>query len=222
MIKSRVIKGIIFDCDGTLVDSEHLFNRALSLKLTDRGICLTADQLVARFRGVKFANVLKTLEREYSLTLNDAFVNDYRELVNAFFKKELSACDGVVETLDQIQLPMAVASNGPLTKMQIAMDVTGLSEYFQHHLYSAYDVNSWKPEPDLFLHAANQLELQPSECLVVEDSEVGVDGAIAANMKAVLYDPKGVHGDYYERLSEDSKSSVLRVTHFSGILTALQ
>ena len=217
-----MISGIIFDCDGTLVDSEHLFNRALSLKLADRGICLTADQLVARFRGVKFANVLKTLEREYSLTLNDAFVNDYRELVNAFFKKELSACDGVVETLDQIQLPMAVASNGPLTKMQIAMDVTGLSEYFQHHLYSAYDVNSWKPEPDLFLHAANQLELQPSECLVVEDSEVGVDGAIAANMKAVLYDPKGVHGDYYERLSEDSKSSVLRVPHFSGILTALQ
>ena len=217
-----MIKGIIFDCDGTLVDSEHLFNRALSLKLVDRGIRLTADQLVARFRGVKFANVLKTLEREYSLTLNDAFVNDYRELVNTFFKKELSACDGVVETLDQIQLPMAVASNGPLTKMQIAMDVTGLSEYFQHHLYSAYDVNSWKPEPDLFLHAANQLELQPSECLVVEDSEVGVDGAIAANMKAVLYDPKGVHGDYYERLSEDSKSSVLRVPHFSGILTALQ
>ena len=217
-----MIKGIIFDCDGTLVDSEHLFNRALSLKLADRGICLTADQLVARFRGVKFANVLKALEREYSLTLNDAFVNDYRELVNTFFKKELSACDGVVETLDQIQLPMAVASNGPLTKMQIAMDVTGLSEYFQHHLYSAYDVNSWKPEPDLFLHAANQLELQPSECLVVEDSEVGVDGAIAANMKAVLYDPKGVHGDYYERLSEDSKSSVLRVPHFSGILTALQ
>ena len=216
-----MISGIIFDCDGTLVDSEHLFNRALSLKLADRGICLTADQLVARFRGVKFANVLKALEREYSLTLNDAFVNDYRELVNTFFKKELSACDGVVETLDQIQLPMAVASNGPLTKMQIAMDVTGLSEYFQHHLYSAYDVNSWKPEPDLFLHAANQLELQPSECLVVEDSEVGVDGAIAANMKAVLYDPKGVHDDYYERLSEDSKSSVLRVTHFSGILTAL-
>ena len=216
-----MISGIIFDCDGTLVDSEYLFNRALSLKLVDRGIRLTADQLVARFRGVKFANVLKTLEREYSLTLNDAFVNDYRELVNTFFKKELSACDGVVETLDQIQLPMAVASNGPLAKMQIAMDVTGLSEYFQHHLYSAYDVNSWKPEPDLFLHAANQLELQPSECLVVEDSEVGVDGAIAANMKAVLYDPKGVHDDYYERLSEDSKSSVLRVTHFSGILTAL-
>jgi len=126
-----MISGIIFDCDGTLVDSEHLFNRALSLKLVDRGIRLTADQLVARFRGVKFANVLKTLEREYSLTLNDAFVNDYRELVNAFFKKELSACDGVVETLDQIQRPMAVASNGPLAKMQIAMDVTGLSEYFR-------------------------------------------------------------------------------------------
>jgi len=216
-----MIKGIIFDCDGTLVDSEHLFNRALSLKLAGRGISLTADQLVTRFRGVKFAVVLATLEQEFSVTLDDTFVNDYRSLVEVFFKKELKACDGVLETLKQIQLPMAVASNGPLEKIKMAIKVTGLNNYFDQHLYSAYDVNSWKPAPGLFLHAANQLNLTASECLVVEDSEVGIDGAIAANMNAVLYDPKGVHSDYYENLGEHFKQSVLRVTHFSDILTAL-
>ena len=216
-----MIKGVIFDCDGTLVDSEYLFNRALSLKLSERGIDLTADQLVARFRGVKFAKVLKALEQEYSVTLDDSFVDDYRGLVDVFFKQKLSACDGVSETLDQIQLPMAVASNGPLAKMRIAMEVTGLSEYFHQHLYSAYDVDSWKPDPGLFLYVADKLQLRADECLVVEDSEVGVDGALAANMQAILYDPKGVHNDYYQRLGEHSKRNVIRVTHFSDILAVL-
>jgi len=165
--------------------------------------------------------VLTTLEQEYSVVLDDDFVDDYRGLVEVFFKKELCACDGVVKTLDQIRLPMAVASNGPLAKMRIAVDVTGLSGYFHQHLYSAYDVDSWKPDPGLFLHVARKLQLQANECLVVEDSEVGVDGAIAAGMKAVLYDPKGAHVDYYQRLSEHSKKNVTRVTHFSDILTVL-
>ena len=73
-----MIKGIIFDCDGTLVDSEHLFNRALSIKLEERGVGLTANQLVARFRGVKFADVIATIEQEYSVNLDENFIEQYR------------------------------------------------------------------------------------------------------------------------------------------------
>lgn len=216
-----MIKGIIFDCDGTLVDSERLFNRALSLKLASRGIDLTAGQLVSRFRGEKFAKVLTSLQQEYAVILDDAFVDEYRSLVETFFKKELKACDGVVNTLSQIKLPMAVASNGPLVKMQIAITVTGLGDYFDKHLYSAYEVDSWKPDPALFLYVANQLKLQANECLVVEDSEVGIDGAIAANMKAVLYDPNGVHERYYDDLSDQGKANVKKIAHFSALLGVL-
>ena len=216
-----MIKGIIFDCDGTLVDSEHLFNRALSIKLEERGVGLTANQLVARFRGVKFADVIATIEQEYSVNLDENFIEQYRTLVSTFFKQDLQACEGVAETLAKIDLPMSVATNGPLAKMKIAMDVTELSGFFNGRLFSAYDVDCWKPDPGLFLHVASIMNLTAQECLIVEDSVVGIEGAIAANMKAVLYDPKDVHADYYSSLEKNSNADVVKISHFSEILTAL-
>ena len=216
-----MIKGIIFDCDGTLVDSEYLFNRALSIKFEERGVRLTANQLVARFRGVKFADVIATIEQEYSVNLDENFIEQYRTLVSTFFKQDLQACEGVAETLAKIDLPMSVATNGPLAKMKIAMDVTELSGFFNDRLFSAYEVDCWKPDPGLFLHVASIMNLTAQECLVVEDSVVGIEGAIAANMKAVLYDPKNVHADYYSSLEKNSNSDVVKISHFSEILTAL-
>ena len=217
-----MIKGIIFDCDGTLVDSEHLFNRALSLKLAERGVNLSANQLVARFRGVKFADVLASIEQEFKVKLDDGFVAQYRALVETFFKQDLKACDGVAQTLAQIDLPMSVATNGPLAKMKIAMQVTGLSDFFNERLFSAYDVDCWKPDPGLFLHVADAMNLSAQECLVVEDSVVGIDGAIAANMNAVLYDPHGVHSNYYASLDSSQRASVAKVSHFSEVLNCLK
>ena len=216
-----MIKGIIFDCDGTLVDSEHLFNRVLSIKLEERGVGLTANQLVARFRGVKFADVIATIEQEYSVDLDENFIEQYRTLVSTFFKQDLQACDGVAQTLAKIDLPMSVATNGPLAKMKIAMDVTELSGFFNGHLFSAYEIGCWKPDPGLFLHVASIMNLTAQECLVVEDSVVGIEGAIAANMKAVLYDPKDVHEDYYSSLETNSNADVVKISHFSEIFTAL-
>ena len=216
-----MIKGIIFDCDGTLVDSEHLFNRALSIKLEERGVVLTANHLVTSFRGVKFADVLTIIEQEFKVELDEGFVAQYRALVETFFKQDLKACDGVAETLAKIDLPMSVATNGPLAKMKIAMDVTELSDFFDDRLFSAYEIGCWKPDPGLFLHVASIMNLTAQECLVVEDSVVGIEGAIAANMKAVLYDPKDVHADYYSNLEKNSNADVLKISHFSEVLTAL-
>ena len=65
---------MIFDCDGTLVDSEELFNRALSIKLGERGVKLSAKQLVDQFRGVQLTTVLETLQTQYNVELDDAFI----------------------------------------------------------------------------------------------------------------------------------------------------
>ena len=221
-----MIKGIIFDCDGTLVDSEDLFNHALSIKLAERGVEVTAEQLVVRFRGTKFANVIAAIEQEHSLKLDDVFIAEYRSLVEIFFKDELRPCDGVIETLPKIDLPMSVASNGPLAKMKIAMEVTGLSGFFNDRLFSAYEVNSWKPDPALFLHAARAMKLSADECLVVEDSVVGIEAAISANMPAVLYDPNGSHAAYYFDLTRRIKNGcikahVIKVSHFSEVVDVL-
>jgi len=177
-----MIKCIIFDCDGTLVDSEVLFNRALSIKLKDRGIELSAKQLVDRFRGVQLTTVLKTLQAEFNTELDNAFIDDYRSLVNRFFENELKQCEGVSQTLDQINIAKCVATNGPLAKMQLALKVTRLESYFGEHLFSAYQINSWKPDPTLFLFAAKRMGFNHNECLVVEDSVVGLEAADSAGM----------------------------------------
>ena len=190
-----MIKCLIFDCDGTLVDSEQLFNRALSEKLAPLGVCISAEVLVERFRGVKLTNILEVLEAEHSISLDEGFVNAYRQLVERIFSEELTACDGVIETLSQIDLAMCVASNGPINKMKLSLSVCGLASFFGDKLFSAYQVNSWKPEPDLFLHTANEMGFKPHECLVVEDSRVGIEAAESAGMRSVLYDPNDVHGE---------------------------
>ena len=188
-----MIKCIIFDCDGTLVDSELLFNNALSVKLKEQGINLTAAELVSRFRGVKLTEILAEIESEYSILLDEVFIEDYRLLVNEFFEQELVACRGVPETLSQLETAMCVATNGPLEKMQLALSVTNLAHYFGDNLFSAYEVGAWKPDPQLFLFSATKMGFKAHECLVVEDSVVGVEAAKAANMRAVLYDPHHVH-----------------------------
>ena len=203
-----MIKCIIFDCDGTLVDSEVLFNRALSHKLAEKGIHISASTLVDRFRGVKFIDVLATIERESKTVLNDDFVTSYRDLVTELFEQELQACEGVAETLASLNTAMCVATNGPLAKMQQALRVTGLRHYFNEALFSAYEIEAWKPSPDLFLHASKTMGFEHDECLVVEDSLVGIEAALAAKMKAVLFDPHSIHSDI---------SGVIRITEFSEI-----
>ena len=205
-----MIKCIIFDCDGTLVDSEHLFNRALSEKLSDKGVLLSAEKLVQRFRGVKLLAALEQLEAEHSVKLNDKFVKDYRLLVDVLFTNELQACVGVVETLSKIDIAMCVASNGPFEKMQLALSITGLTGFFGDNIFSAYEIKAWKPDPGLFYHAAKKMGFRPAECLVLEDSLVGIDAANAAGMHAVLYDPNEVYAEH---------TSIKKIMHFSEVLS---
>jgi len=207
-----LIECVIFDCDGTLVDSEVLFNQALSVKLAERGVGLSAEQLVVRFRGVQLTKVLQTLSQEYDVELDTHFVDGYRVLVTEYFKRDLIACQGVPQILAKLDQALCVASNGPLAKMKMALELTNIDHYFNGHLFSAYQINSWKPAPNLFLHAAKTMGYSSKQCMVVEDSVVGIQAAIAAGMSAVLYDPNGVH---------PSIDGVIKISKFSQILELL-
>jgi len=189
-----MIKCIIFDCDGTLVDSEFLCNLALEIKLRDYGVKSSATELVERFRGVKLTSILEAMEIEHQIKLKDNFEHSYRALVNDLFEERLQPCQGVHDALDElIDYPKCVASSGPLNKINKALSITKLSAYFNGQIFSAHEVKSWKPDPGLFLHAAQQMGFKPEECAVIEDSEVGITAAKAAGMKAILYDPHKIH-----------------------------
>ena len=184
-----MIKCVIFDCDGTLVDSEYLCSLGFELLLKNYGVHANANEMVDEFRGKKLDLILRSLESKYKIKLADDFVISYREQVSNLFETDLRAFDGVREALSSIDLAMCVASSGPREKILKSLRLTDLEEYFSGNIYSAYDINSWKPEPDLFIHAANEMGFKASECAVVEDSVVGIRAAKSANMKAILFDP---------------------------------
>ena len=204
------IKCVIFDCDGTLVDSEYLFNRALSEQLRRRGISLDAQVLVKRFRGMNLSVVIESLETEYSVTLDGEFIAVYRDAVEVLFRRELVACKGVAETLGRLRVAMCVASNGPIAKMKLALSVTGLSNFFGDRLFSAYQVNAWKPDPKLFQYAAKKMGFDSTQCLVVEDSLVGIEAARKAGMTAILYDSNKAHKEVNDLIKIDCFSQLLR------------
>lgn len=183
-------KCIIFDCDGTLVDSEFLANKALAMQLNTVGVEADPADLVARYRGWKLANILQSISTRLNVNLPSNFVAAYRRTFSTLCQQELEPIDGVKETLEKIDIPICVASSGPMHKIQESLDLTGLSDFFGDDLFSAYDVSSWKPDPGLFLFAAEQMRVDPKDCWVVEDSKVGIQAAIAAGMHPVYFAPE--------------------------------
>lgn len=179
------LKCIIFDLDGTLVDSESLSSKALLdlLPTVDEGI----KELTDRYHGKKLADILTDIERRFNISIPEGFESIYREHAADIFKEELKPIPGVSEMLDQICHPRCIASSGPLEKMKHSLNITGLGKYFGSNLFSAYEIGVWKPDPGLFLHAAREMGFEPEDCVVVEDSLTGIKAAKSANMDVLHY-----------------------------------
>ena len=176
---------VIFDLDGTLVDSEGLCNQAFLNLLPQLGD--TLESLIQRYRGKKLAPILADLEYRLCQNLPDAFEQHYRQHVAELFSRELKPMPGVLEMLETTNFSKCIASSGPPSKIRQALQVSGLAHYFGDSVFSSYEVGSWKPEPGLFQFAANAMGYTPSQCVVVDDSEVGIEAAAAAGMKAFQY-----------------------------------
>ena len=183
-------KCLLFDSDGTLVDSEFLNNQALAAELQVSGITETAQELVSNYRGWMFSAVLDDIQARHDIVLDTGFTGRFRHRASLHFESNLRAISHIPEVLAELNAPMCVASNAPMAKIKQAMNITGLEKFFGDSIYSAYEINSWKPEPDLFLHAAKAMRHQPEQCIVIEDSDVGVSAALAAGIDVVRYDPE--------------------------------
>lgn len=184
-----MVKCIVFDCDGTLVDSEYLCHLGLEIKLREYAVDIPASEMMSKYRGWKLANILAELETQFGISLNESFVHEYRATTANLFEEQLRPCTGVAEALAKIKLPKCVASNGPQEKIKKALSVCKLSQHFNGNIYSAYDINSWKPEPGLLIYAAEQMGFSPEECLLVDDTELGINSAKSAGMPSILFDP---------------------------------
>jgi HAD superfamily hydrolase (TIGR01509 family) len=176
-------EGIILDSDGTLVDSEKLAMEVLVQHVGEYGLILTADELLALFKGKRLAESVERLSALSGTLLPDSFVPEFRRRMGETFAKRLQAIAGATDLVKALKIPYCVASNGPRDKIELSLRLTGLLPYFEEgRIFSAFDVGVWKPDPGLFLHAAKAMQLQPNNCAVVEDSLPGITAGIAAGM----------------------------------------
>ena len=184
-----MIRCVIFDFDGTLVDSETLCNQAFLDVIPS--LNTSVENLTGRYTGGKLAWIFSDIEQQFKCTMPPAVEQLYRNRVTELFQSSLQAFEGVHQVLDNIALPICIATSAPLGKVEPALAKTNLAKYFSKNVYSSYTINSWKPEPDIFLHAAEKMNVAPQNCLVVEDSKPGIQAATAAGMKAVQFCSSG-------------------------------
>ncbi len=176
---------VIFDLDGTLVDSETLGTEALLELLPELDTPL--ETLITAYRGQRMATILADVERRLNRKLPDGFEHVYREHAAARMKTHLKTMPGVAEMLEQLTQPLAVASSAPPAKIQLALQVCGIAHHFGDRVFSCYEIHAWKPDPSIFLHTARAMNVPPHRCIVIEDSEVGVAAALAAGMRVLRY-----------------------------------
>lgn len=178
---------MIFDCDGVLVDTERLTVQVYVKMLGRLGWNLTEEQMLDRFLGRTHHHMVRQIETYLGHALPDGWEKEYRRLIDNAFESELKAVDGIEEAISNIRIRDCVASSGSQERIRKTLSLTGLYPHFEGRIFSATEVTTGKPAPDLFLHAARQMSTDPADCVVVEDSPAGVQAAHSAGMRALAY-----------------------------------
>jgi len=170
-----------------LIDSEILSQKVLLALLKDKGVDADAEYFRANFLGRTFENVTNKVAQDFSVMLNNAFRQAFREELFSTFDKELRRTQQVTTVLDKLSIRSCVATSSSPARVSHALKVAGLSDYFTNSVFTASEVENGKPAPDIFLHAAKRMGANPKNCLVFEDSLSGIKGGLAAGMQVVQF-----------------------------------
>jgi HAD superfamily hydrolase (TIGR01509 family) len=183
---THTIQAIIFDADGTLVDSEVPSMDVIHEHASALGVVCTRERAHQQFRGMRMADCIAWIAAQLP-QVPPGFAEDFTRSVRTAqakrFSEGLDAIPGAFELLGALQIPFCVATNGPREKVELTLGLTGLRPFFTERIFSAYEVGVFKPDPGLFLHAAKVLGVAPEHCAVVEDSLPGIEAGIAAGMR---------------------------------------
>lgn len=179
--------GVIFDCDGVLVDSERIGVHIDRKVLSEVGLDLTVDEIVKTFVGKSDQFFVETVESMIGRPVPENWLDEIGRRYSEAFENGLTPVPGIEAALEQIALPHCVASSGTQDKMRMTLGKTGLLPKFEGRLFSSTQVSRGKPYPDLFLFAADQMGWDAMRCVVVEDSDAGVEAGLAAGMRVIAY-----------------------------------
>jgi beta-phosphoglucomutase len=184
-----MINAIIFDAEGVIIDTEKMWDRAQEEFLRRRGITYDRNDLKHLLSGKSQPEAVEIIKAKYGLTGDaQALANERRELVRRQLEEHVEFVSGFRDFFQRVRpdYRTAVATAMPEDLLAIVDARLGLSQLFAGHVYSLVAVGyRSKPNPDIFLHAAGRLGVQPENCVVIEDAPHGVEGARRAGMKSI-------------------------------------
>src|SRR3954471_10754933 len=179
---------IIFDFDGVLLESEFEGNRLLAELLTDLGHRTTVEEAIKHYVGLAGPQFLAAIEERIGGGPPPEFHERRKEQSVRALREGVRAVVGAVDFVRSLppQLPKAVASSSTTRWLNGHLAHLGLAEAFGEHVYSGREhVERGKPEPDLYLYAAQELGVEIGQCTILEDSKIGTQGALASGARVI-------------------------------------
>ncbi len=213
------IELVIFDCDGVVIDSEILSAQVLINMLVEKGVEIDRAYVQQHFLGCNFKTVSQKIADAFNVTLPESFEGDYREALLNEFETGLTTTDGIKDVLNNLAVPICIATSSSPARTAKALSIVSLSKYFSDTVFTSSEVKRGKPAPDLFLHAAKQMGVKPEHCLVIEDSKAGVNAGIDANMQ-VLHYSGGQHMQGSVNHVHSAYPNVDHLTHWQDFFSA--
>ena len=213
--------GVIFDCDGVLVDSEGLASRVESELTRELGLTLSVTEAHDLFLGKTVEGVLELIAERSGRKLSPSFVYNWAFATAQAFMRELRPVPEVRAVAEQLRargMALAVASQSPLARVHFSLEVTGLAQLFGQHVYVTSMVPRPKPAPDVYLLAASRLGVRPQDCVVVEDSPAGAAAALAAGMRAIGYAPDHAVSDTAEAMHASGAMVIRSMPELLGLI----
>jgi HAD superfamily hydrolase (TIGR01509 family) len=185
---------VIFDCDGTLVDTEPLANQVYVQLLAECGFQVDTGEYLREFSGVYLQDRLAVTSRKLNWTPPAEFIPQFHERLSALTERKLKTVPGVQALIESLSVPICVASNGSREEITLRLRLSQLTGRFGKAVFSGAEVPNPKPAPDVYLAAAQAFDVSPARCAVIEDSLPGVQAGVRAGMTvygyAALTDPR--------------------------------
>ena len=181
-------KLVIFDCDGVLVDTEPTTNRILSTNLARYGLPIDRHEVHTLFAGGTIRGVGEEAQRR-GADLPEHWLDEIYEEVFAALKLGVEVIPGVIELLDALDaagMATAIASNGPMAKMQVSLAPSGLLDRFAGRTYSGHDFAP-KPDPAMLMHAMLAAGVDTTSTWMIDDMPAGWHAATAAGVECFAY-----------------------------------